>query len=77
MMYGPAAENFLGLAQKAGVGLTVDGLGMLVEQAAVAFELWTGEAPLRTLCLPCSKAKPRINHLISSCDEPDLNRLYC
>ena len=45
MMYGPAAENFLGLAQKAGVGLTVDGLGMLVEQAAVAFELWTGEAP--------------------------------
>ena len=45
MMYGPAAEHFLGLAQSAGVGLTLDGLGMLVEQAAVAFELWTGESP--------------------------------
>ncbi|MEY3942518.1 MAG: hypothetical protein RLZZ133_208, partial [Pseudomonadota bacterium] len=45
MMYGPAAEHFLGLAKGAGVGLTLDGLGMLVEQAAVAFELWTGESP--------------------------------
>jgi shikimate dehydrogenase len=45
MMYGPAAENFLGLAKQAGVPLVVDGLGMLVEQAAVAFELWTGQSP--------------------------------
>lgn len=45
MMYGPAAQAFLGLAQQSGVGITVDGMGMLVEQAAAAFELWTGETP--------------------------------
>ena len=45
MMYGQAAENFLGLAKQAGVPLAVDGLGMLVEQAAAAFELWTGQSP--------------------------------
>ena len=44
MMYGPAAQPFLNWA--AAFGATGrDGLGMLVEQAAEAFELWRGVRP--------------------------------
>jgi shikimate dehydrogenase len=44
MMYGPAAQPFLDWA--AAFGATGrDGLGMLVEQAAEAFELWRGVRP--------------------------------
>ena len=41
MMYGPAAQPFLDWAGEAGAHGR-DGLGMLVEQAAAAFELWRG-----------------------------------
>ncbi|MFN7855287.1 MAG: shikimate dehydrogenase [Acidovorax sp.] len=44
MMYGPAAEGFLGWAQSHGA-VPRDGLGMLVEQAAEAFALWRGVRP--------------------------------
>ena len=45
MMYGAPARPFLEWA--AGLGATGrDGLGMLVEQAAAAFELWRGVRPL-------------------------------
>ncbi len=44
MMYGPAAQGFLGWAQAHGAQ-TRDGLGMLVEQAATAFEIWRGVKP--------------------------------
>jgi shikimate dehydrogenase len=44
MMYGPAAEGFLGWAQAHGA-TGRDGLGMLVEQAAEAFLLWRGVRP--------------------------------
>lgn len=44
MMYGPAAEPFLAWARSQGA-IARDGLGMLVEQAAEAFELWRGVAP--------------------------------
>lgn len=40
--YGEAAIPFLAWAQTAGCRDRVDGLGMLVEQAAAAFELWHG-----------------------------------
>jgi shikimate dehydrogenase len=44
MMYGKAAQPFLGWAAAHGAKGR-DGLGMLVEQAAQAFELWRGLRP--------------------------------
>ncbi|HQQ71303.1 MAG TPA: shikimate dehydrogenase, partial [Alicycliphilus sp.] len=44
MMYGPAAEGFLQWAARHGA-TPRDGLGMLVEQAAEAFQLWRGLRP--------------------------------
>ncbi len=44
MMYGPAARPFLAWARQHGAQGR-DGLGMLVEQAAEAFELWRGVRP--------------------------------
>lgn len=44
MMYGPAAQPFLDWAARHGAQGR-DGLGMLVEQAAAAFELWRGVRP--------------------------------
>jgi len=45
MVYGPAPTPFLQQAQSAGCPLCVDGLGMLVEQAAESFRLWRGLRP--------------------------------
>jgi shikimate dehydrogenase len=44
MMYGPAAQGFLGWAQEHGA-VPRDGLGMLVEQAAESFQVWRGVRP--------------------------------
>jgi shikimate dehydrogenase len=44
MMYGPAATGFLDWAAEHGA-TGRDGLGMLVEQAGAAFELWRGVRP--------------------------------
>lgn len=43
--YGPAAEAFLGWAKAQGATKLSDGLGMLVEQAAEAFQRWRGLRP--------------------------------
>jgi len=43
--YGEVAIGFLAWARAAGCRDVVDGLGMLVEQAAEAFELWHGVRP--------------------------------
>lgn len=43
--YGAAASSFLGWAKAAGADTVLDGLGMLVDQAAVAFTLWHGVEP--------------------------------
>lgn len=45
LSYGQAASGFLAWAKTAGCAYVLDGLGMLVEQAAAAFELWHGERP--------------------------------
>ncbi len=44
MMYGKQTP-FLRFAQEQGAGQLADGLGMLVEQAAVAFHKWRGVSP--------------------------------
>jgi len=43
--YGKSAIGFLAWARTAGARYAYDGLGMLVEQAADAFELWHGKRP--------------------------------
>ena len=43
--YGEAAIPFLAWGRSFGAPHAFDGLGMLVEQAAVAFELWHGKQP--------------------------------
>ena len=49
LVYHPLDTPVLGEARRRGAA-TVDGLGMLVHQAALAFERWTGvEAPLRAM----------------------------
>ncbi len=45
LSYGAAAGSFLSWAKAAGARYAFDGLGMLVETAADAFELWHGKRP--------------------------------
>ena len=45
LSYGEAAVPFLAWARAAGCQRAVDGLGMLVEQAAESFLLWHGMRP--------------------------------
>lgn len=56
MMYGASAEPFLAWAEAAGASGR-DGLGMLVEQAAEAFEFWCGMAPLTADVLAALRAR--------------------
>ena len=43
--YGASADAFLGWAARCGIDVRIDGLGMLIEQAAESFHLWHGVAP--------------------------------
>lgn len=45
LSYGEAAVGFLAWARAAGVRDAIDGLGMLVEQAAESFRIWHGVMP--------------------------------
>ncbi|MBK8284722.1 MAG: shikimate dehydrogenase [Ahniella sp.] len=45
LSYGASASLFLAWARAGQAWLAIDGLGMLVEQAALSFELWFGEHP--------------------------------
>lgn len=45
LMYGAEPTPFMCWAQQQGAAKTLDGLGMLVEQAAESFQLWRGVRP--------------------------------
>lgn len=45
LSYGAAAMPFLDWARAQGAGQTADGMGMLIEQAALSFARWTGVIP--------------------------------
>jgi len=45
LSYGAAAFGFLAWARAAHAGKALDGLGMLIEQAAESFQLWHGTRP--------------------------------
>lgn len=45
LVYGKGLTPFLALAKSAGVPRLADGVGMLVEQAAIAFAAWRGRMP--------------------------------
>lgn len=45
MMYGPGSLPFQEWAKRQGAGAALDGLGMLVEQAAESFYIWRGVRP--------------------------------
>lgn len=51
MAYGNEDTSFLVWAKKLGVPKTIDGLGMLVGQAAESFRLWRGVTPATELVL--------------------------
>ncbi len=44
LSYGPAA-SFFRWAESSGAKRSIDGLGMLIEQAAKSYEIWTGFSP--------------------------------
>jgi shikimate dehydrogenase len=48
LVYGKGLTPFLRMAKLGGVDRLADGVGMLVEQAAEAFEWWRGVRPMTT-----------------------------
>ena len=56
MMYGKASAAFLRTARAGGAGVTADGLGMLVEQAAESFFVWRGVRPRTSTVLAALRA---------------------
>lgn len=59
VVYNPVKTKLLRMAEQEGA-VTVDGLSMLVYQAAKSFELWTGEE------LPIEQVKTSLRHFIEN-----------
>ena len=45
LIYNPQITPLLKIARRAGVKKAVNGLGMLIHQGALAFQIWTGKKP--------------------------------
>ncbi len=63
LKYGPRSQTFLNWALQTGISHRSDGLGMLIEQAAVSFELWTELKPkdyFKPLMTQCRSVQLRI-----------------
>lgn len=59
LVYGPAPTPFLAAADASGA-LALDGVGLLVEQAALSFEIWTGlPAPREVMARAAARALGR------------------
>ncbi|MDH3714947.1 MAG: shikimate dehydrogenase [Gammaproteobacteria bacterium] len=58
LVYAEAGTPFLHWGEQAGASLAADGLGMLVEQAAESFFLWTGRRPRTAEVLEAMRARP-------------------
>ena len=57
LVYNPRETKFVREARQQGLQATT-GLGMLIEQAALSFEIWTGRAPSRELLLSAIDQSP-------------------
>ena len=56
LVYNPAETRLLARARAAGAA-TIGGLGMLVHQGVLAFEMWTGQSPsVEAMCLAATRA---------------------
>lgn len=61
LAYGKAPTVFVEWGMRVGAALSVDGIGMLVEQAAEAFELWRGVRPETASVIARLKADHQVN----------------
>ena len=59
LVYNPRETKFVSDARRQGLQATT-GLGMLIEQAALSFEIWTGRAPSRELLLSAIDQSPTL-----------------
>ncbi len=57
MMYSDSDTAFISWAKQHGAARTIDGLGMLVEQAAEAFRLWRGVMPDTRSVMPLIRSQ--------------------
>jgi len=57
MMYGSGPTAFVRWARQQGIDHAVDGLGMLVEQAAESFRIWRGVRPLSAPVIAALRAE--------------------
>jgi shikimate dehydrogenase len=55
LVYNPRETTLIQQAKSAGL-MTASGIGMLVEQAALSFEIWTGFSPPREILLAAAEA---------------------